>query len=782
MTKAKIALILIPFSLLIIAAATPGAFADVAQTNRMAAQGIENVTGYPSSLDEDIGDITGTSTSMQMVYSTADDDNSTKCYYLVISDVNTGAIYRPSSATSTNGATIVLDDSGLYSGNVCITEPNSNLDVLTFGWGDGFSATSGHDYYIQISACGNWEGCGGWFGSEGYFYGSPYTSGGHMVDWAWNGSSWINPTPEINDLYFYITGAGGGYFSTYYALLENTTTANLYDATSTDSTILKTLPASWAVQVATTTDSYGNPITDGSGNTWFSVIDPTDGTQGWMIASSTSEQFITPYDSSTQSGLFATSSEQIATGTSTDETGNYVLGAIDHYYNDSSTVDSLYSSNDETGIDASTLDPYSLQNDISILKQRGFPEKVILGIAATEDKPDFNNQIVTKDYGHGVMQVTPNTLYYEQTDGNDYSATNDPRGYGSGVTIPPCASYMSDDYVNCYAYAGGGDGSDAHYYIPNTDFGDQTFLQYTNTVQSIYANVKDGMQILASKYGTDGDPMNRVCDNYPDPVTIYPPDVSATTTYSCTDEEMVDLTAAYNGTSTPYLSEVASSTYNISNYFPSVTSSDASTTDEINKLYAADDNSVFAELHSPGNLSIQDSHGHVIGIVNGVVTDTFPFASYDPRTKTARIFFPQDDNLTYKVTGTGTGVYGLDIVIASGTQEITFHRGENVPIVPGEVHTYTIDSTAIAQGKNGVTLKIDEKGDGTINEMDQLGATLTTIAKPKLLSLPSASFIPVVLPKLPVRKEATPPIYISPVALTHLTTTTFISSTSTQNQ
>lgn len=114
-------------------------------------------------------------------------------------------------------------------------------------------------------------------------------------------------------------------------------------------------------------------------------------------------------------------------------------------------------------------------------------------------------------------------------------------------------------------------------------------------------------------------------------------------------------------------------------------------------------------------------------MVDGVATNTFPFASYDPVTKTARIFFPQDDNLTYKVTGTGTGVYGLDIAITSGTQQIAFHRDENAPIIPGEVDTYTINASIALNHGNGVTLNVDKKGNGTVNEVQKFGANIVTL-------------------------------------------------------
>ena len=149
-------------------------------------------------------------------------------------------------------------------------------------------------------------------------------------------------------------------------------------------------------------------------------------------------------------------------------------------------------------------------------------------------------------------------------------------------------------------------------------------------------------------------------------------------------------------------------------------------------MYLASDGSIYAQLHSPGDLSIQDNYGHVIGVVNGIAENTFPFASYDPDTKSAHIFFPQS-NLTYKVKGTGSGVYGLDITVTSGTQQVAFHRDENVPITPGEVHTYTIDANAIIHGKSSVTFKIDNKGNGTVNNIETLDASSTVVAIPQLL-------------------------------------------------
>jgi hypothetical protein len=217
------------------------------------------------------------------------------------------------------------------------------------------------------------------------------------------------------------------YNSSYYAQIQNLSTLNLRDGSSTSANIIKALPADWVVHVDHMVDGSGS-FSTANGYHWYQVTDPTDRVSGWMAGENASgtTQYLEPYDSSQQAAREFASDAEITVGTSTDETGDYVLSAIDNYYNNSSTVASLYTSNDQSGT--------SGQNDVSILKQRGFPEKVILAIAAWENGGSvngyplsLNNEDISSDYGHGEMQVT-------------FSAGGgwDNRGLGSGVTIPPC--------------------------------------------------------------------------------------------------------------------------------------------------------------------------------------------------------------------------------------------------------------------------------------------------------------------------------------------------------
>jgi hypothetical protein len=513
----------------------------------------------------------------------------------------------------------------------------------------------------------------------------------------------------LQDMYFVISGTLGNFYAQITNTINGRWLLRSTPASSTDSNFIKRLPEDWAVYVSSTLSASGTPII-ADGYRWYDVVDPTDGVEGWMAGANASGTLkYLPFPTSTsQEDLAGSASTTISASTTR---ADVILEAVDHYYNNSSTDLSLYSSDNGT-------------NNLSMLKERGYLEKVILGIAAQETGGvDLNNEIVSKDYGHGIMQITPYGVFaHEPTSTGDwiYNTENLPTN-GSYLVVYPCATQATSTYRKCYTEGGTGS-SNAKPYKPYEDDPSITYKYYANTEQSIYANVKDGLRVLQEKYGNSASstPTNRVCDYTSSTVTV------ASTTYSCLDREIVLVTAAFNGTST-YLGNVANKLSNIQNYFSNQTSSDI--TDMINKLDLANASSVYVQLHSPGDLSIQDSEGRIIGIVNGEVRNDFPFASYDRENKSAHIFFAPSDNLTYKVVGTGTGEYGLDVTITDGNQRTAF-RTRNVSLVPNEVHTYTIDQDAILKDQNGVTLRVDKQGDGTIDKVEVLSATITVSATP----------------------------------------------------
>jgi len=112
----------------------------------------------------------------------------------------------------------------------------------------------------------------------------------------------------------------------FYTQIQNISSLDLYDASSTASTVLKTLPVGWVIQVETMKDASGSPMIDASGNMWFEVNDPAHSLAGWMMASSTTNTYLAPYNTDVQSSLAA------------DATVTTFPSPLQQYYPDGVTV------------------------------------------------------------------------------------------------------------------------------------------------------------------------------------------------------------------------------------------------------------------------------------------------------------------------------------------------------------------------------------------------------------------------------------------------------------
>ncbi len=178
----------------------------------------------------------------------------------------------------------------------------------------------------------------------------------------------------------------------------------------------------------------------------------------------------------------------------------------------------------------------------------------------------------------------------------------------------------------------------------------------------------------------------------------------------------------FGNESSGYVNTVASTTQNISTYFPTATSSDVTTL--VEKMHTAGNTAICAQLHSPGELSVTDSKGRVVGTIDGKLKNDFPLAISDKNAKLVKILSPEDDSYSYKVVGTGSGTYGLDITFKNGNQETTF-KASDIAMLPNEVHSYTVDKNALLQGQDGVTVTIDRNGDGITDRTIKTGMTLT---------------------------------------------------------
>jgi hypothetical protein len=333
------------------------------------------------------------------------------------------------------------------------------------------------------------------------------------------------------------------------------------------------------------------------------------------------------------------------------------------------------------------------------LKDRDYPREIIWGIAAQEsDIVDFDNQFVSYDYGHGIMQITFDA--YHDTLQNQ-SATYDNRGIGSYITIYPCPSVSTTTYTKCHT-EGGSTSTNAKPYKHYDDIqSNPKYKQYTNTRQSIYSNVKDGMGVLEEKF----EALSQITTTT----------IASGTTYSSVEREVILITERYNGNNCGYVDEVADRLDEIDAYFSGKSSSTVSST--IQKMHTAGTDMVCADLNSPGDLTITDSQDRVLGVVNGEERNDFEWGIYDQETESAKILFPnRDENYRYRVVGTGEGVYGLDITIKEGPRLIVY-RVDNVQTNLGEIHTYNLDKEAILNGEGGVVVEIDKDGNGLSDEI-----------------------------------------------------------------
>lgn len=469
-------------------------------------------------------------------------------------------------------------------------------------------------------------------------------------------------------------------YDSFYTSVKNTAgsgVSKIYEGPSTGSQVLKQVPEDWIVRVDHTTDEDGGLVIGGAFR-WYEVTDPTDSVSGWMKGATVDG--VTRYlsnDTLNQETLVENSSEYVESG----ERPDLIIQAIDHYFSNEDENHSLYSSDNGS-------------NNISILSDQGFEKKIILGIAAEESGIiDFNNEKSSFDFGHGIMQIT---LFPHHWDN---------RGIGSGVKIPLCEGVISDLYLNCYTDSMGGLGlRDYKPYADNPD--NPTYKQYSNTKQSFFSNIKDGMRILQQKYAG----LNITSD-----ITI------GGITYNPIERESVLVTQRYNGSKCAYVKRVATRLMNIEEYFPGQDISDIE--ELVNKMYAAGNSNVCAMLYSPGELYIEDSKGKKVGVIKGKGINDFPMAVYDKEEKFVKIMFAEKDDYNYKVIGTSKGLYGLDIVTVNSDKEIIF-SARNIPISKGEIHSYKVNTEKLSTGQKGVTLSIDKNGDGVIDKLVQASYNL----------------------------------------------------------
>ncbi len=163
----------------------------------------------------------------------------------------------------------------------------------------------------------------------------------------------------------------------------------------------------------------------------------------------------------------------------------------------------------------------------------------------------------------------------------------------------------------------------------------------------------------------------------------------------------------------------------------------ANTDNLIEKLEIANRHRLEIKQHSPVEMRVKDSNGNtVVGMINGQITEAKDNVSYDEDLERAVIFFPES-TYTYEVVGDSTisngGTYGLDINTYSGSDTPVTFNAVDIPIITGEIHTFSVDNTKLAHGDtDAVTIKVDANGDGTSEKTITTGATLDDLEAPKI--------------------------------------------------
>lgn len=131
----------------------------------------------------------------------------------------------------------------------------------------------------------------------------------------------------------------------------------------------------------------------------------------------------------------------------------------------------------------------------------------------------------------------------------------------------------------------------------------------------------------------------------------------------------------------------------------------------------------FSQIQSPGELHVSDSNGLITGVLNGQIYEEIPNSSYDPNLE-AIFIYPSDMSYKYSITGTDEGTYGLLLHLINNEGTINF-TAIDIPIIPDAMNQYLIDWAVLTQGQEGITIQIDNDGDGVFERTITSNSDLT---------------------------------------------------------
>ncbi|MFH1769334.1 MAG: NosD domain-containing protein [Parcubacteria group bacterium] len=423
----------------------------------------------------------------------------------------------------------------------------------------------------------------------------------------------------------------------------------------------KILPNDWILK-----------ILDDSGSVW-QVEDVTDSTVGWIESSLIVDV--------TRDSSFAEVDPR-----SLSERKGIIYDSVKHYLSNNDSAMSLYSSQNSS-------------NDFQKLINAGVVSELVLGIATAETEiVNYDNDFTSYDFGLGIMQLTTKSLV----------------GMGSHVNVPVCDEKSEEPA--CFTDTYRRPILNSSFTFPGRDY--ISYHTYNNSVQSFYANIKDGIRTLQQKYEWAVAKFNS------DPRTSY---VSSRTGESIDKKHMKLLYATrgynaigsgcyplFNNINPDYLADVKVGFENAGEEF-AIPLSERS---DLTALSSAFDIAVREQQYisacSPIYLQIRNSAGQVTGYDGSTFRDEIPEVVMDRDTyRHASILLDMGD-YEFIVIGFGEGTYSLPAGTMYFGSEVHF-SALDIPITAGEIHIYEFDWDKLSKGEKGTTVSVDFEGDGVID-------------------------------------------------------------------
>ncbi len=459
--------------------------------------------------------------------------------------------------------------------------------------------------------------------------------------------------------------------------------------------ILKIAPNDWVLKIISKTDENGR-VVNRDGYIWWKVENPGNGVVGWMGAQKSvgNEKFLIPCEPGNAEVI-------TARNTRVDE----ILMVLDHYYNNIDNHSSDYSTtsllkSNDWGYNINNPLSFRTANNISYLKNEGFPIELILGIIATESGDyEFDNEIYDQYYAIHKNDLVTAGVGIMQIHGSEEKLGWDNKSWGTNLKC----------YSGICKQAFSENGRYKHKF-------------YTNTRQGIYANIKDGLRVLQWAYQE-----SRKKNSTAEDIIQW---IGAAWRYNhgpapqegITIKDMY-LASVANRVDPDSDKKIESGTYfnDYRNELNSFHQYQFLSTEKRKELANKMIKYITGEILSPAELRIYDSQGRITGLVNGEGKNEIPNSDYYEE---QFLILTPTDFYDYQVVGTEEGKYGLRITSVEGEEGITF-TGIDIPILPQQIHQYTIDWNVISMGGEGIILQIDANGDGIFEKTVTAGSNLT---------------------------------------------------------